>query len=490
MAKRLAKGKEEKMKIMRKLEKSALLLFIALTIAVSGSWAAEYNKVDHVILAKYKKWVDDPAPLNKVLPYSKVLPPDVYAKLIWDIPTMKKAWEEVVGFKAPDIVGKIAPEIKPGKYTYKDMETMPGLKELMIPYYRDHAFKPAGPPWAANFSEFTIIPTQQYFYALPVAEATKKNMGKTKLDQRGYIVDESYEGGLPFPRPSGNFKGQEILYNIVKRYFNSESDDSTGQFKGFNKNLKLDFDGLIEIKTLRLAKRVVIPPLGYLDERARARKEESAVLLSYLAPRDQAGTALQVVTFEEAKKFDAMYLYIGVLRRIRQMSTTDTQDALGGQDVIYDDNRGFSSLTPTRWPWKVEVIGEREYLVPTTTDGSIYFSSKGMELRNVEMERRPCWVVKMTQLDKNYVYGHKILYIDKETLLWYLFESYDQKGRLYRTGHEIRTFIPEMGMHAQRVVWDRDHVDLHSSVAIPFVTPIYYMGRSDVSLEGMIKKGK
>lgn len=478
------------MKMLRKWGKNALLLFLALTIGATGSWAAEYRKVDHVVLAKYKKWIDDPAPLNKVLPYSKVLPPDVYAKLTWDIPTMQRAWEEVVGFKAPDVVGKIAPEIKPGKYTYQDMERLPGLKELMIPYYRDHAFKPAGPPWAANFSEITIIPTRQYYYPLPIAEATKKNMGKTKLNQQGYILDESYEGGLPFPRPSGTLKGQEILYNVVKKYLNSESDDSTGQFKGFNKNLKMDFDGLIEQRVLRLAKRVVIPPLGYIDERARTRKEESGILLTYVAPRDQAGTALQVLTFEQAEKYDAMNLYIGVLRRIRQMSTTDTQDALGGQDVILDDNRGFSGLTPTRWPWKVEILREREYLVPTTTDGSIYFSSKGMELRNVEMERRPCWVVKMTQQDKNYVYSQKILYIDKETLMWYLYESYDQKGRLYRTGHEIRTFIPEMGMHSQRVVWNRDHVDLHSSVALPFLTPMYYMGRADVGLEGMIKQGR
>jgi hypothetical protein len=370
------------------------------------------------------------------------------------------------------------------------MEGMPGLKELLIPYYREHFVKPAGPPWVGNFSKFTIVPTQQYYYQLPVAEATKKNMGKTKLDPSGYIIDDTYEGGYPFPRPSGDYKAQEILYNIVKRYLNSESGDSTGMFKGYNSRLKMDFDGLIEQKVLRLAKRCVMPPLGYLDERARTRKEENAILLSYVAPRDQAGTALQLVTFEKAEEFDAMYLYIGVLRRIRQMSTTDTQDALGGQDIIYDDNRGFSSLTPPRWPWKTEVIDEREFLIPVTTDSSVYFSSEGMELCNVEMERRPCWVVKMTQQDKNYVYSYKVLYIDKETLLWYFIENYDQKGRLYRIGMEIRTFIPEMGMHAQRLDINRDHVDLHSSFALPFLTPMYDMGRSDVSLEGLIKKGK
>ena len=50
-----------------------------------------------------------------------------------------------MGFRAPDLVGKIAPEIKPGKYTYKDVQNNPGFKQLMWPdlYKR---IKPGGPP--------------------------------------------------------------------------------------------------------------------------------------------------------------------------------------------------------------------------------------------------------------------------------------------------------------------------------------------------------
>ena len=475
----------------RSIVKYFCLLSVTLSVLASGSRAAEYRKVDAGMYLKNKGVMDDPRPVYKELSYKKVLPPDAYAKLSWDVPTMQKAWKEVVGFAAPEVVGKIAPEIKPGKYTYKDMETMPGLKELMIPYFRDKFFKPGAPPWLGNFPEMTIIPTRQFYYQLPVAEATKKNEGKTKLDAKGYIIPSSYEAGAPFPRPSGPFKAQQIVYNWLKNYWCAESSDSVGFFLGFNSHMKQDFDGLIEIKTVRLQGRCVIPPLGYFDERAKARKEQSVVLLSYLAPRDQYGTAVSIVSYENPAEFDLFQVYVNVLRRVRRMSATDTQDAVGGQDIIYDDNNGFNTINPNRYPYKIELVGEREYLVPFSTDGSIYLSSKkGLELKNVEMERRPLYVIKMTQLDKNYVYSSRLLYFDKENFVLYHIENYDQKGRLYRTNDTFTTFVPEMGMTTQTFVISRDHVDLHSSCATPYITPIIGLTRGDMSLEGMIKKGK
>ena len=34
---------------------------------------------------------------------------------------------------------------------------------------------------------------------------------------------------------------------------------------------------------------------------------------------------------------------------------------------------------------------------------------------NFEWERRPIYVVELTELDKSYVYSKRVLYIDKET---------------------------------------------------------------------------
>lgn len=149
-----------------------LSIFPAMAISTSSLLAQEKFDISTLNSSQYKQIFDDPRPWAKEF-YTKVLPPTIYKKLTYDMEAMKKAWAEAIGFKAPDVVGKIAPEIKPGKYSYKDKEKYPGLKELMIPYFYER-FKPGGPPFAGNFSEITIVPTRQYYVNLPLAEATKK----------------------------------------------------------------------------------------------------------------------------------------------------------------------------------------------------------------------------------------------------------------------------------------------------------------------------
>ena len=125
-------------------------------------------------------------------------------------------------------------------------------------------------------------------------------------------------------------------------------------------------------------------------------------------------------------------MYINGLRRIRKLTASDTQDPAVGQDIIYEDAMGFNQkLTPKRYPYKYEVIAEGEYLAPITWDGSPYLSTKeGYTMKDLQFERRPMWVVQMSQLDKNYVYSKRIWYIDKEFLLFWYLENDDQKGRV------------------------------------------------------------
>ena len=444
-------------------------------------------------LLGHKKQYDDPRPYMKTFGPKEVLPPELYERLVYNVEEMKEKWAEVVGFRSPDIVGKIAPEIKPGKYTYKDKEKYPGLKELMSPDLHKR-FSPGAPPHAGNIPEFELVPTQQYYWALPIAEATERNLGKTKLDDNGYIIWETWEGGYPFPRPSGGFKAQQIIYNIEKRYLGWGLNYFMFDWiEGYTKDLKLDFSGLADFIHLRLAGRCLMPPNGFFDERARKRGEFKTYIFGFLNPRDIAGAAQDALYYLDSEKADQNMMYIPSLRRIRKMSTTDTQDPIFGQDVIYDDTEGFQQkLSPTRYPYKFAVVDEREFLLPACSwDGSEYISSEGVEFRNMKFERRPTYVVQMTQLDPNYVYSKRIFCVDKETFLYYSIENYDQKGRLYRTFDMTYGWFPEMGMFSGlgTVLLMRDHIDLHSGVHQPYMLPAFW-GREDVSLRGLVKKAK
>lgn len=469
-----------------------MAFFLALGMLTPVVWAGEEFKITATEFLEHKKMFDDPRPYLKTLTYEKVLPPEVYAKMTYDMEAMKKLWSEVVGFKAPDVVGKIAPEIKPGTYSYKDKGKYPGLKELMIPLHYDMFFKPGGPPFAGNFPEIKVVPTRQYYWALPVAKATKEHMGRTQLDDQGIIKEETYVAGLPFPRPSGKFKATQVIYNWIKTPFGWDNIYSTSINKGFTRTLRIDIDMLADIMQIRLKGRTLIEPYGWYDDRAKKLGEQVAFNFFYLAPRDMYGNVMHSISYLDPDKFDLMMVYISALRRVRRMSTTDVQDAIGGADYIYADNNGFGQkLSHTIFPYKNEVIAEREYLVPTGTwDGSEYMSSEGYEIRNYQFERRPVYVVKMNQLDKHFVYTYRIVHFDKETGILRHIENYDRKGRLYRSVRGIRPFIPEMGMFGFGMGLGYDHLDLHTSFTQGFTIPAPWVSRSDVGLRGLVVKGK
>lgn len=208
-----------------------------------------------------------------------------------------------------------------------------------------------------------------------------------------------------------------------------------------------------------------------------------------LAPRDLFGNIINITSYMEPERFDLFLMYINQLRRIRKLSTSDTQDPAVGQDMIYEDWQGyFQKLTPKRFPYKYEIIGEGEFLVPISWDGSTYMSTKeGYILKNVQMERRPMWVVQLTQLDKNYIYSRRVFYFDKEILYFHHVENFDRKGRLYRSYDSIWGFIPEMGTYNQFHTLALDHVDTHSTAYHSYSYPAVWLDREDISMKGMIK---
>ena len=251
-------------------------LFLALVVTAPAGWAQPYPNYELSIaeLEKYKKSIDDPAPFYKNIEgYKKIMPPEAYKKVTYDVEAMKKGWAEVVGFSAPDVVGQVAPEIKPGKYTYKDKEKLP-FDKIMWKFMYDHFNLPpkSGPRHIAYFPEIEIVPTRQYYHALPVVEATKKYVGTAKLDDQGYMIEDSYAAGYPFPRPEGKFKAQQIVYNWMKNY-NLDGEYYWEHCHGYTKDLRHDYENNATAYSIRLQGRVKWDPFGWLDDRAKDQKE-------------------------------------------------------------------------------------------------------------------------------------------------------------------------------------------------------------------------
>ncbi len=443
---------------------------------------------------KAKTLLNDPRTLvgGKYDPRS-LLPPELKDKFFFDAEKMKELWAEVVGFRSPDVVGQIAPEIKPGKYAYKDLDKYPGLKELMAPYFYE-LIKPGEPPFAGNMPEFEIVPPRQLYWALPVAQATKQNKGKTKLDDAGYILEDTWEAGYPFPQPSGEFKAQQYVYNHEKRYeFDGGNFCMYLQSVGVDRRLRIDQDQKGTVRSMRLKGRCFVEPYGWLDAQAEDRGEYMINIAFVLEPRDLYGAIMAQTFMAPADKQHQNLMYIPGFRRFRKLSATDSQDPVFGSDQIVDDTGFFmQKLSPDRYPYKYRIVEDREFLMPTLYDGTEYADRENnFEFRGIRMERRPIVVIELIQQDRSYVYGKRLFYVDKETFQLRFVMNYDQKGRLYRTNSALFYFEPQF---AQPIGWFgfclyRDHIDLHSGIVLSYVIPAIY-SRKDMGMGAMAAMAK
>ena len=474
--------------------------FVALLIAVPTAafagtdFGSNVYQVDE--LHAVKKPLDDPRPLHNPEPFwKKDLRKDTWEAITCDPEKAKALWAEVRGFTTPEVVGKVAPEIKPGKYTLADKTRLP-FKELMIPAVYEMFNEPGanGKNLALNFTEFEVMPPRQMYHHTAVSEATLKNNGMAKLQESGYITKGTVQSGYPFPRPSGPQAGWQILYNSSvepQHYY----DDflSFGETFGFNRNFKIDYRGAGYWHTIKLGRRVKVPPLGWYDKQAEKQGQRVINYFDATAPRDYYGNAYLDTSYFDPEKLNNMLFYMTMTRRIRKMSAGDRQDQALGMDLSYDDGLGFSQkLLPDLYPYEVKLLGEKEFLAwnyPRT--GKTYVDTKAKGLwRNLEFERRPVYILEMKQLDPAYIYSKRILYIDKETFVVLFAEMYDQKDRLWRTWTCDWMFTPETGSYNyfQGASWD--HIDQHMSYAIYWEWAAQDIDRSQFSPKRLMRSVK
>ena len=445
------------------------------------------NDIRHDELLKIRKFTDDPTPLLKEVNYGK----DWVSKETWDQITHDpeeagRAWEKARGFKAPDVTGTIAPEIKPGKYTLADKERLP-FKELMPPHIYARFNEPGGQGQnhGGNFTEIEVIPTRQYYQHYNVAMDTIKNEGKARLDEKGYAEELTFEPGVPFPKPSGPHAGWQVIHNFDMALPIYEDVIGVMFDMGIDQSFKKDRDGLYKYYVVKLARRSVMEPKGrWYDARAERLQESVGSISELHAPRDLYGNAYCQYEYDAPDKPNKHMIYTPLLRRIRLMTDSDSQDQAVGMDYAGDDDAMLAQdLRPDKYPYEVKILEEREFLFPTyTIDGETWIDSKNKFLwRDLKMERRPCYVIEMKQLDSNYIYSKRLYWVDKENFIIVMGEMYDQKGRLWRSQNTQYSFNRELGIWGWFQTWAWDHIDVHTSYITAYEYPGENMARKELS---------
>jgi hypothetical protein len=449
------------------------------------------NEMSSEEILKIRKMTDDPTPIFKKINYYK----DWVSKEGWEQLTASKdpeehrrAWEKARGFKATDATGTIAPEIKPGKYTLADKERLP-FKELMPPHIYARFNEPGGQGknFGGNFTEFEVIPTRQLYLHYGVAMDTIKNEGKARLGEKGYADKRSYESGIPFPKPSGPQAGWQVIHNMDPTSASKTYDDYAAVMfdMGIDQSFTKDREGLSVYYMMKLARRSIQEPKGkWYDARAERLEENSCSWVEMLYPRDVYGTNGVGYEYDDPDKPDKILYYTPMLRRIRLYTSSDQQDQMVGADYAGDDD-GFlaQDLRPDLYPYEVKILEEREFLIPAyTIDGDAWVDSKNkFSWRNLKMERRPCYLVEMKQLDSNYIYSKRLYWVDKENFIPLIGEYYDQKGRLWRSCQSLWAFNRETGCNIWYQTWAFDHIDVHSTFVTSYEYPGENMDRKEIS---------
>ena len=357
-----------------------------------------------------------------------------WAKWIKELSTpeairLGKEWGELMGHGyAPDVVAKskIAPDIKPGVVITQDnYQEFAGYKELM-PASRYLRIKKGS---YLQYPEIKIVPTVHYYWTKDKTEATRKNLGKTKVGPDGELVD--WIAGMPFP---GFKSAREMAHNLDRAAAGTSDQLSLEpvEFYLYGRDTKIERYMKMNLYWRYYTGRTKVPPMPQVP--GTTFMDKGSIVALY--PFDIKGTAFVRTRKISPADEDGFICYLPPLRRVRRMAGSDTQDPLLGSDVSWEDWRGWwQKLSNKIWPLDFKILGEKEILCP------IRYSQRFRMVEEEKMhkfyfkgwERRPCFILQQNINTSRYLYSKRIFYADKEDFSMNYVEYYDQRGKLWRT---------------------------------------------------------
>ena len=391
--------------------------------------------------------------------------------LAWETkdPQLAADWEKMMGFKAPDVVGKVAPEIKPGMVIDSNNYTQfPGLKELLPKSLYDRL----NPTSYAPLAPIKIAKTDQYHCSRGFLEKSIASAKTCKISADGLSL-EGYQGGFPFIQPKN---GVELIQMADQAYIGDTFAMRPMRMRLFNRHNKPEREIRQHLNVIRYK--------GCTDWRNGDIQPNPTDIMyvvsgTFVYPRDLSGTAYVRKRYALAKNNDDFLLYIPAMRRIRRLSGRDTQDPLFGSDLVWDDyNIFWQKLSNTDFPNEYKIIAKTEMLLPTFVDYNwpddrnsagykdYYVDDSGDQvyLQYGSWQRRPVTILEVKSKDPSYLYSKRHIVFDNETWLCLQTDLYDQSGRLWRSW--IRDYnLAQDGFGLMEDLIDCvDHINSHRTI--------------------------
>jgi len=296
------------------------------------------------------------------------------------------------------------------------------IKDLLPEIYYNMVANPQS--WGPiRVNETAYIPLEQFpgEHQKIRMEVTKKNLGTSRLDEKGHLVN--WEAGFPFP---GSTKPWEIIWNFVNS-------------RNYGEDLLAHFYAVPTDK--RGHKRWAVIDTTYLWWTGRLHGEHKPCYepnphdyefynaMCFKTPYDLHGLICLTHRYNNADKQDDMWMYLTMLRRVRRMSTAQRWDKLpGGQDLTWDAVTGFQGK-PTNYKWKY--LGRKELLCMRQAKDQIQEIKDKPAGACDQLYQRVNVIMLEYEPQIISAVARSVMYLDPEIYSCYYVEFYDKRGRPY-----------------------------------------------------------
>lgn len=270
-------------------------------------------------------------------------------------------------------------------------------------------------------------------YSQEIYDATKANVGRAKLSEKGGILEG--HGGFLFPLPEN---GLQVMANY-----------RTG-FNGKHTNLTVH-------NTVTQAGGGFLHGIGVVNTyspyyEVNAREIDNRYMTKFIykqiAPAANVGGI--IMTLQPYDDSNESWVYIPGLRRVKKAPTAN-YDTPGLDDIRTFDQTYMYNGLPDRYDWKL--VGKQELYVPYNASR---LRTENLDIANLIQDKYPnrdlaryelhrVWVVEATvKAGWRNSFSKRVFYIDEDTWIPLVADLYDTKGNLWRFQENHIFMAPEM----------------------------------------------